>query len=92
MGAESTRPPLTLDEFRGLLARELEIPEELVAPAASFLDDLQADSVQLVDLFLRFEGMGISIPLDAAWRIRTVQDAYDLYVESVQAPGVPVGA
>jgi len=84
MPAESERPALTFDEFRGLLARELEIPEELVAPAASFLDDLQADSIQLVDLFMRFDGMGISIPLEAAWKIRTVQDAYELYAQSVQ--------
>jgi acyl carrier protein len=84
MSAESARPVLSFDEFRSLVARELEVAIELVAPAASFLDDLLVDSIQLVDLLLRFEELGMGIPLEAAWQIRTVQDAYQVYVQSVQ--------
>jgi acyl carrier protein len=90
MSAESTQPVLSLDEFRSLVAQELEVAVELAVPEASFLEDLQADSIQLFDLLLRFEEMGMAIPLEAAWQIRTVKDAYDLYVQSVEgSPGAP---
>jgi acyl carrier protein len=84
MSAESTQPVLSFDEFRRLVAQELEVAVEVVGPEASFLDDLQADSIQLFDLLLRFEAMGMAIPLEAAWQIRTVKDAYELHVQSVQ--------
>jgi acyl carrier protein len=82
MDAEPTPPALSFEEFRSLIALELGVPEELVAPKACFLDDLQADSLQLFDLFKQFAEKGVTIPLDAAWRIRTVQDAYEVYMQS----------
>jgi acyl carrier protein len=88
MSTESTQPVLSFDEFRSLIAQQLEVAVDQVVPEASFLDDLQADSIQLFDLLLRFEEKGIAIPLEAAWQIRKVNDAYQLYVESVQ--GGPV--
>jgi len=48
---------------------------------ASFVDDLPADSIQLVELMLHMEEMGISIPMEAAWEVETVGDAYRLYRE-----------
>jgi len=48
---------------------------------ASFLDDLLADSIQMVELMLRMEEMGIGIPIETAWEIETVGDAYRLYKE-----------
>jgi acyl carrier protein len=97
MSAESTPRVLSFDEFRRLVAQELDIATELVVPEASFLDDLQADSIQLFGLLLRFEEMGMAIPLEAAWQIRTVKDAYEMHVESirgsqgVQKPPLPLG-
>jgi acyl carrier protein len=81
MSAESTPPVFSFDEFRALVAKELDIAAEVVVPEASFLDDLQADSIQLFNLLLRFEEMGMAIPLEAAWQIRTVKDAYELHVQ-----------
>lgn len=84
MSAESTQPVLSFDEFQSLVAQELEVAVEAVVPEASFLDDLQADSIQLFNLLLRFEEMGMPIPLEAAWQIRTVKDAYELHVQGAQ--------
>jgi acyl carrier protein len=84
MSAESTQSILSFDEFRSLVAQKLEVAPELVVPEASFLDDLQADSIQLFDLLLRFEEMGMAIPLEMAWQIRTVKDAYELHAQSAQ--------
>jgi acyl carrier protein len=45
------------------------------------MEDLSADSIQLVSLMLRMEELGIGIPMEAAWEIETVGDAYRLYRE-----------
>jgi acyl carrier protein len=42
-----------------------------------------ADSIQLVELMLRMEEMGIKIPIEAAWEVQTVGDAYGVYRKSV---------
>lgn len=75
--------PVSFEEFRHIIAEQLQVEVDKVVREASFMDDLFADSIQLVDLMLRFEETGVAIPLEAAWEIRTVGDAYRLYVESV---------
>jgi acyl carrier protein len=67
---------LTFEEFRSLLAEELQVDEERVIPEASFFSDLCVDSVRMVDMMLRLEELGLSIPLEDAWQIETVEDAY----------------
>ncbi len=80
--------PISFEEFRQLIARELQVDEEKVVPEASFVEDLLADSIRLVELMLRLEDLGIQIPLEAAWEIRTVGDAYRLYREQAIGPGL----
>ena len=70
---------VTFEEFRHVIAEELQIEEAKIVPEASFLEDLFADSLRLVNLMLRMEEMGISIPMERAWEIETVGDAYQLY-------------
>src|SRR5882672_10124770 len=51
------------DKFRGIIAEQLGVDVEKVTPEASFTDDLQADSLDLVELIMAFEeeyGMEIS--------------------------------
>lgn len=74
-------PKITFDEFRRIIAEELDVDEEQVVPEASFVEDLMADSIQLVEMMLRLEELGISIPMEKAWQVRTVGDAYRLYTE-----------
>ena len=73
---------MTFQEFGRIIARELQIEEEHVVREASFMEDLRADSIQLVNLMLRMEELGIGIPLEAAWEVETVGDAYRLYREN----------
>jgi acyl carrier protein len=70
---------VSFEEFKRIIARELQIDEDRISQEASFLEDLTADSIQLVGLMLRLEEMGIEIPMEAAWEIETVGDAYRLY-------------
>jgi acyl carrier protein len=72
---------MTFQEFRRIIARELQVDEGQVVCEASFMEDLSADSIQLVSLVLRMEDLGIGIPLEAAWEIETVGDAYRFYRE-----------
>ena len=75
------REPKSFEEFTGILVELLRPPDvNMIAPQASFIDDLYVDSIQLLELLMRIEELGVSVPVDAAWRIRTVGDAYDYYV------------
>jgi acyl carrier protein len=76
---------MTFQEFRRIIARELQIDEAQIEQGASFMEDLRADSIQLVNLMLRMEELGIGIPLEAAWEVETVGDAYRLYRENAGA-------
>ena len=81
MADQPETTPMTFQEFRRIIARELQVDETKVVREASFMEDLSADSIQLVSLMLRMEDLGIGIPLEAAWEIETVGDAYRLYRE-----------
>jgi acyl carrier protein len=63
-------------EVRRLVCKRLDVAEDRVKPEASFVDDLGADSLAVVELTLVFEEMfDIDIPDEEANRIRTVRDA-----------------
>jgi len=83
MNDTPAKEPIPFDEFRHLLAEGLQVEESKVIPEASFVTDLQVDSITLVELMLRLEEMGISIPLEAAWDVQTVGDAYQAYKQGV---------
>ena len=73
-------------KVRKLVAEELHIDEVEVTPAASFQDDLGADSLALVELIMAFEEQFEidNIPDEDAENIRTVQDAV-AYIEKRKA-------
>ncbi len=76
---------LTFEEFRKIVARELEVDEASIFPETSFFADLRVDSIRMVDMMLRLEEMGLVIPLEVAWEIETVGDAYRYCMEHVPA-------
>jgi acyl carrier protein len=72
---------LSFELFRQIVAEQLKVDEERVTRASSFINDLYADSIRMVELMLRLEEMGISTPAEAVWQMQTVGDAYDYYRE-----------
>ncbi len=61
-----------------MIQKRLDVAEDRVTLDASFLDDLGADSLALVDLTLAVEeAFDIEIPDEDAYRIQTVRDAID---------------
>ena len=68
----------TISRARALIAESLGVNPAEVVPSASFIDDLGADSLDIVELVMAFEKeFGIEIPDDDAEKISTVQDAID---------------
>jgi len=58
--------------------QQLGVDAEKVTPTASFVDDLGADSLDVVELVMAFEEeFGVEIPDEAAEKIATVKDAID---------------
>jgi acyl carrier protein len=88
---KETGSPISFEEFRRLVAEELHVEEKLVVPEASFVDNLYADSIRLVELMLRLKNQGITIPMEEAWNVKTVGDAYRLYCRKsgASAPSPP---
>jgi len=66
----------TADRVKKIVVEHLGVEEDKVAPDASFIDDLGADSLDIVELVMAFEEeFSVEIPDDAAEKIRTVGDA-----------------
>ena len=62
-----------------IVSEQLGVPEEEVARESSFVDDLKADSLDVVELVMEFEDeFEITIPDDDYEKIRTVGDAIDV--------------
>ncbi|AZO95339.1 acyl carrier protein [Iocasia frigidifontis] len=70
-----------LQKVIDIVVEELAVDSEEVTPEASFIDDLGADSLDVVELVMAFEEeFDIEIPDEEAENIQTVQDAVD-YIE-----------
>ena len=66
----------TADRVKKIVVEHLGVETDKVTEDASFIDDLGADSLDIVELVMAFEEeFGVEIPDDAAEKISTVSDA-----------------
>ena len=71
------------ERVRKIVVDQLGVDEAQVVPSASFVDDLNADSLDLVELIMSMEeefskdGTALEISDEDAEKILTVQDAID---------------
>ncbi|MFC1932943.1 acyl carrier protein [Chloroflexota bacterium] len=71
------------ERVKAIIVEQLGVDDEEVVPSASFVDDLGADSLDLVELIMSLEeefsdsSKKIEIPDEDAEKILTVQDAVD---------------
>ncbi|HHY69858.1 MAG TPA: acyl carrier protein [Bacillota bacterium] len=73
------------EEVKKIIVDQLGIEESLVTKEASFIDDLGADSLEIVDLIMAFESeFGITIPDEDAENLTTVKDAIEYLREHVK--------
>ena len=67
-------------KVREIICEQLGVSESDVTPEASFIEDLGADSLDIVELVMAFEEeFGVEIPDDAAEKISTVSDAINYF-------------
>jgi acyl carrier protein len=63
-------------EVRQIIREQLDVDEAAIKLQSSFIDDLGADSLAIMELVLKFEeAFGINIPESETEKIRTVEDA-----------------
>jgi len=74
------------DKVMDIVSEQLSVAREDVAREKSFVEDLKADSLDVVELVMRFEDtFGVTIPDEDYEKIRTVGDAID-YIEQRGKP------
>jgi acyl carrier protein len=75
------------ERVRKIIAEQLGVDEEEIKPETSFVDDLNADSLDLVELIMSLEeefskaGKSIEVSDEDAEKIVTVQDAVNYIQE-----------
>ena len=73
------------EKVKQIIVEELGVDEPEVTPNARFIEDLGADSLDTVELVMRFEEeFDIEIPDEDAEKIQSVRDAYN-YIDQHQA-------
>ena len=70
---------------KDIIVEQLGVNADQVTPEAKFIEDLGADSLDTVELVMRFEEeFGIEIPDEDAEKIQSVRDAYN-YIDQHKA-------
>ena len=70
------------DRVKEIIAKELEVEPKQLTPEAKFIEDLGADSLDIVELVMALEEeFGIDIPDEDADKLKTVGDAMN-YLKS----------
>ena len=74
----------TFDKVKGIVVEQLGVDEAEVTIDSTFIDDLGADSLDIVELIMAFEEeFNVEIPDDVAEKIKTVKDTVE-YIDSAK--------
>jgi len=75
----------TFERVKKVVVEQLDVSEDEVTPQAQFIEDLGADSLDVVELIMGLEEeFDVEIPDEEAEKIHTVQDAVN-YIDSKAA-------
>ncbi|MEO1942002.1 MAG: acyl carrier protein [Campylobacterales bacterium] len=73
------------DEVRKVIKEQLNISEDEIKPESKFVEDLGADSLDIVELMMSLEEkFGIEIPDSEAEKMETVQDVVEYIQKHLQ--------
>lgn len=74
----------TFDKVKAIVVEQLGVDEAEVQIDSTFIDDLGADSLDIVELIMAFEEeFNVEIPDDVAEKIKTVKDTVE-YIDSAK--------
>lgn len=83
----------TYERVTNVVVQQLLVDASEVKPEASFVDDLNADSLDLVELIMSLEEeFGTDVSDEEMEKIRTVQDAVDWVDEHMDPPSASTKA
>jgi len=72
------------DSIKSMIVEQLGVDEGSITEDSSFIDDLNADSLDMVELVMAMEQeFDIEIPDDVAEKVSTVKDAID-YIQGLE--------
>lgn len=72
----------TFEEVKAIVVEQLNVEESIVKEDSKFTEDLNADSLDVVELVMAIEDkFGVEIPDSEAEKIKTVKDVVD-YIEN----------
>ena len=74
----------TFDKVKAIVVEQLGVDEAEVTIDSTFIDDIGADSLDIVELIMAFEEeFNVEIPDDVAEKIKTVKDTVE-YIDSAK--------
>jgi acyl carrier protein len=74
------------DRVSAIVVEQLGVTQEELTPEASFIDDLGADSLDIVELVMAMEEeFDIEIPDDDAEKIQTIKDVISYLKDKIEA-------
>lgn len=74
------------DKVMDVVCKQLNVSKDKLKPETSFVNDLSADSLDLVELVMELEEeFGVSIPDEEAEKIQTIGDAINYVEKHTQA-------
>jgi len=75
---------MVFEKIRAILCDQLELEEDAVTPESNILEDLGADSLDVVDLVMSLEDeFGIEIPDEEIENVKTVGDICKFVEENI---------
>jgi acyl carrier protein len=72
---------MTFEEFRKAVSEIIKVDDEKMTAESSFINDLFVDSILMLEVILTIEQFGVSLSPEAAWRVQTLGDAYEYYLD-----------
>lgn len=73
------------EKVKEILLEVLDVREEDIVPTARFIDDLQATSIDIVEILTALQNtFDINLSESEAAKIKTVQDAIDLLKAAIE--------
>ena len=70
---------MIIDKVKEIVAEQLGIDKESILPESNILEDLGADSLDVIELLMTLEEeYGISIPDDQIGQVKTISEIVDL--------------
>lgn len=74
---------MTFEKIRTILSEQLSVEEDKITLSSSIIDDLGADSLDLVDMAMTVEDeFGIELPEEMLEKVQTVEDVIN-YIDNI---------